>query len=115
MKLFSKLIAFSKFKGESVEIDLRVAKISKNNILLHPADESLHAFCISTKTIDLLVNNEEDLQEEDVLILDTEKLKKSECFLACINTAKKQNMSSLYKHYIADHQKRKKEERNIIN
>ena len=41
--------------------------------------------------------------------------KKTEYFLACVNAAKKQNMSSLYKHYITDHQKRKIEERNIIN
>ncbi len=180
MKLFSKLRAFFKFKGESVEMDLSAAKINKDHILLHPADDPLHAFCISTKTIDLFINNGEELQEEDVLILDTEKVrkleqkieqqqnsiikekdksidsvpnynhplmlkrnsyikkkfsimlypeeyealmeniksngyKKSEYFLACVHAAKKQNMSSLYKHYITDHQKRKIEERNIIN
>ncbi len=174
MRIFSKIKAFFMFKGKSVEMELNAAKIFSDKIILHPTDDTAHAFCVKTKNIDIFINNGEELQEDDVLVLDTQKkdnlpnevieddlkktektnrehlhpltlarqsfkkrrfsimlypeeydrlmeninsngYKKTEYFLACVNAAKKQNMSYLYNRYISDHKKRKLEERNIIN
>lgn len=47
----------------------------KNKIFLHPANDPKHTFCMNFKEVGIIIDPEEEVNEEDVLVINTEKIK----------------------------------------
>lgn len=74
MKLMKKIRAIFNFKGKRAEMELTSAEIRGNKVFLHPADDPDHTFCVSGKSIDILIDPAVALTEEDFTVLSNVKL-----------------------------------------
>ncbi len=165
MKISSKIRALFNFKGEAHEITLAAAEIKNDKIFLHPEDDPKHTFMIKTKSIDILIEPNEEVDEENITIIDNKKArskkdgesepyfkpnsnnvrqfslsryltkkkrmsillypeeydmimdniknhgyKKTEYFLACVKSAKKQSVDSAYKYYTKFYKEKRSED-----
>lgn len=73
MKILSKIRALFNFKGEVQEMSVSAAEIKKDKIFLHPTDDPEHVFCIKAKSVDILIDPQEELGEDDITVIDTQK------------------------------------------
>lgn len=76
MNLLTKIRAFFNFKGEKVEMELSKAEIKQGRVYLHPADKPSETFVVKTKSVDLIINPEEETSDENILIINSDKEKK---------------------------------------
>ena len=75
MKIISKIKAFFNFKGQRNEMELSAAEVRKDKIFLHPTDDPKHTFCMKFKEVGIIIDPDEEISEEDILVIDTEKIK----------------------------------------
>ena len=76
MNLLSKIHAFFNFKGEKVEMELSKAEIKQGRVYLHPADKPSETFVVKTKSVDFMINPEEEISDEDIFVINSNKEKK---------------------------------------
>ena len=76
MKIINRIKAFFNFKGESQEMKLSGAEVRSKGVFLHPIDDPEHIFFVKSNSVDIFINNNEEISEEDVTILDKETVKK---------------------------------------
>ncbi len=76
MNLLTKIRTFFNFKGEKVEMELSKAEIKQGRVYLHPADKPSETFVVKTKSVDLIINPEEETSDENIFVIDSNKEKK---------------------------------------
>lgn len=74
MKLLKRIQAIFNFKGQHAEMELKSAEIRGGKVFLHPEDDPKHTFCVSGKTVDILIDPAVELSEDDFVVLDNEKM-----------------------------------------
>ena len=164
MKFLKKIKAIFNFNGKKEELEVVSAEVNQKGVFLHPTEDSDHTFWIKSKSVDIIINPDNEITEADIEIIDNERVinikendsddkakvpgeepvirplaltkflpskrrftvmlyqdeydtlmnsitangyKKTEYFLACMTSAKKKSMESLYTHYTAEHKKRR--------
>lgn len=174
MKLINKIKAFFTFKGEKQEMELSAAEVKSKGVFLHPVDDPAHTFFVKSSSVDIIINQNDEVLEDNITIFDRKNInglqmeqeiregflkelkeespaearivpvtttyimpkkrrfsvllyqdeydelmsnisshgyKRTEFFLACVNSVKKQSFETNYKKYTSEHQKRYKAER----
>lgn len=72
MSIITKIKAFFNFKGEKVEMELSKAEVKYGKIFLHPIDKPSETFVVKTKSVDLIINPEDEITSEDISIMHNE-------------------------------------------
>ncbi len=75
MKIISKIKALFNFKGQQNEMELSATEVRKDKIFLHPTNDPKHTFCMKFKEVGIIIDPDEEIKEEDILVIDTEKVK----------------------------------------
>lgn len=76
MKILKKIIAYFNFKGEKQQMELSGAEVRSKGVFLHPVDDPKHVFFVKSNSVDIIINNDEELSEEDVSVIDKEIIQK---------------------------------------
>ena len=167
MKLFNKIRAIFRFRGERAEVDVSAAEVKKGKVYLHPIDDPEHIYCILSDDVQISISPNKDITEDDLEIIEKPKksekekqeekeksakerksrssngghgdnpykmrkmtitmypdeydalmenissnrYRKTEFLLACVDCAKKNSMEATYKRYTQEHRRRKAEAR----
>lgn len=101
MNLLTKIRAFFNFKGEKVEMELSKAEIKQGRVYLHPADKPSETFVVKTRSVDLIINPEEEISDEDIFVINNDKEKRTQKPTAKIPEDETSNSPSENNH---DHQ-----------
>lgn len=71
MKNFVKTIkAIFNIAGKGFVLDLKSAEIRRDKAYLHPVDNDNITYVVKAETVDILLNNGEDIKEEDFYVID---------------------------------------------
>ncbi len=72
MTILNKIKAILNIAGQKLVLSLRAAEIKKGVIFLHPEEDPDTTYIIKNSTVDILINNGEEITAEDVLVMKKE-------------------------------------------
>ena len=73
MKLFNKIKAFFKYKGENAEVDASAVEIRNGYVYLHSVEDPKQIRRIRSHAVEIFINPNENISEDDLDFFETKE------------------------------------------